>query len=353
METPTDSSSPESWEYARGYAGVFGTIPSSFTSVIRTLMNEHSAGLAQTAGNSKYFVVRLLKSPSLAAPFYFAAEIFNPAILEKEGPTSADQLIKGFTPFEIASVLGLVYLVRRGQGLCDPNELKNIFDPMIPKTNIAFAIGRTIPAIGVGTALLEATMIPIAVAAFAKHDAKGFKEYRRDVQKQFSGSWNVDLEVSRWGCNHLQIGSVLLQSLGFGITRANAFVNAVSHKSDLGTLEEINLCRDFRMAAVWREAIATTYSAPTIPLPPKYYPTKASQDAAVATIKAVQEDSEASRWLLKGKNDLPPVQLSSPKGPAGLASSTPNPSPESTDSSSADIDALAREMEQLGAESSE
>ncbi len=315
-------------------------------------MNEHSAGLAQTAGNSKYFVVRLLKSPSLLAPFYFAAEIFDPAILEKNGPTGAEQLIKGFTPFEIASLLGLVYLVRRGQGLCDPEELKNIFDPMIPNTNIAFAIGRSIPAIGVGTALLEATIIPIALAAFAKHDAKGFKEYRRDVQKQFGGQWNSDLEVARWGCNHLQIGSVLLQSLGFGITRANAFVNAVSSKSELGTLEEINLCRDFRMAKLWREAIATTYSAPTIPLPPKYYPTKASQDAAVATIKAVHEDPDASSWLLKGKEALPAHQLSAGKVTSANAGSTSTPAQGSGDTSSADIDKLARDMEQLAAETS-
>ena len=344
--TPTESFSPESWEYARGYAGVFGTVPSSFTSVIRSLIGEHTAGLTQTTGNNKYFVLRLLKSPSLLAPLYFASEIYNPSVLVEGGVTPPDQLIKGFTPFELACMLGLVYIVRKAQGLVDADELKNIIDPMIPDANVAFAMGRTITAVGVGTALFEATIIPLAVCAFAKHDLKGFKEYRREVTKVHKGRWNADLELARWGCNHIQIASVLIQTLGFGITRSNAFVNALSSKTELGTLEEVNLARDFKMAAIWREAISTTFKAPVVPLPPKYYPTKAAQDSAVAIIKEVLGDAEASRWLLKGKDDLPSYQLAPPR--STQASEQPP-----TQAGDAEIDALTAEMDQLAAESSE
>lgn len=346
MATPTESFSPESWEYARGYAGVFGTVPSSFTSVIRSLMSEHSAGLAQTAGNNKYFVLRLLKSPSLLAPLYFASEVYNPEVLTQNGPTPADQLIKGFSPFELACILGLVYIVRKVQGLVDPEEFKYVIDPVIPNANVAFAIGRTITAVGVGTALIEATIIPLAVCAFAKHDLKGFKEYRREVMKKLSGKWNPDLEVERWGCNHIQIASVLLQTLGFGITRSNALVAALSSKSELGSLEEVNLSRDFRMATLWREAISTTYAAPTVPLPPKYYPTKAAQDNAVSMIKDVLGDEDACRWLFKGKDDLPAHQLSPNKEPSQGPQSA-------TSSADTDLDALAAEMDQLVSDTQE
>ncbi len=346
MTTPTESFTPESWEYARGYAGVFGTLPSSFTSVIRALMNEHGAGLAQTTGNNKYFVLRLLKSPSLLAPLYFASEVYNPEVLTQSGPTPADQLIKGFSPFELACILGLVYIVRKVQGLVDPEEFKYVIDPVIPKVNVAFAIGRTITAIGVGTALLEATIVPLAVCAFAKHDLKGFKDYRRDVIKNLSGKWNPELEIEKWGCNHIQIASVLLQTLGFGITRSNALVAALSSKSELGSLEEVNLSRDFRMANLWREAISATYSAPTVPLPPRYYPTKAAQDNAVSIIRNVLEDEDACKWLFKGKEDLPAHQLPPQKGASGGAN-TPEPSTDS------EIDALAAEMDQLVSETQE
>jgi hypothetical protein len=345
MGTPIEEFSPESWEYARGYAGVFGAVPSSFTSVIRSLLGEHSAGLTQTTGNNKYFVLRLLKSPSLMAPLYFASEIYNPENLVANGPTPPDQLIKGFSPFELASILGLVYLVRRVQGLVEHEALEYIMKPVVPSSNVAFGLGRNIPAIGVGTALLEATIVPIAVSAFAKHDIKGFKEYRRVVQKQLGGKWNSGEELNRWGCNHVQIASVLLQTLGFGITRSNAFVGSLCSKHEQGSMEEINLCRDFRMATLWREAITATFQAPTVPLPPKYYPTKAAQDKAVATIQAVLADPEAARWLLKGRDDLPPYQVI----PKSAQTSPTDPSSAAT----SELDTLSAEMEQLVAETSE
>jgi hypothetical protein len=347
MAPPTESFSPESWEYARGYAGVFGVVPSSFTSVIRSLMAEHSAGLAQTQGNNKYFVLRLLKSPSLIAPFYFATEVYNPDTLVQNGQTPPDQLIKGFTPFEVACMLGLVYILRKAQGLVEAEELKYILDPMVPNANIGFAMGRTIPAIGVGTALLEATMIPLAVCAFAKHDLKGFKEYRRDVAKSHGGKWEPSLELERWGCNHAQVASVVLQTLGFGITRSNAFVAALSAKADSGTLEEVNLCRDFRMATIWRESIRDSFKAPTVPLPPKYYPTKAAQDNAVSKIKAVLDDSEASRWLLKGKDDLPAFQIPSTRELSARSAT------EQAGTADGDIDTLEEDLAKLVSETPE
>jgi hypothetical protein len=350
MSTQPNAFSPESWEYARRHAGMFGNVPSSFTSVIRGLMNEHSAGLASTTGQSKYFLVRLLKSPSLSAPFYFLCATHNPDVLLQNTHTPPDALAKAFTPFELAYLLGLVYLVRRAQTLCDKEEWKYVAEPLARNVNTAIQIGRSIPAIGTGTALIEASAPLLGLCAFMKHDVKGFREYRRNAKKR-NNAWDCDEEVERWGCNHVQIASVLVQTLGFGITRANALVMALSSKADVGSADEVSLARDFRMAQLWRESVMSTLNGPTIPIHAKYYPTKAAQQNVITTMRDLLEQSCTECWLFKNKEDLPEYQVPGGVGARKEGEKTAAPTDEAQPP--AELDALEAELQPLAAEAPE
>jgi hypothetical protein len=270
-------------------------------------MSEHGAGNATSSGTGKYFTLRLMKSPTLSAPLYFACLAFSPQILIGSGRTPPEDLMKAFTPFELAYLFGLIYLYRRAENLIDAEEWRYIAPQLSIDGNSGFAFGRAIPAIGGATGLMEATIGHLAVAAFAKHDMKGFKEYRRELKKT-SGGWSAAAEQTRWGCNHFQVGSVLLQTLGYGISRANAFVNAFCASPDVGSIDDQGLARDFRMASLWRGALAAGQSSPTVPLPPKYYPTKAAQTEALELIQNLSGDEGRALWIQKRKDDLPPYQ---------------------------------------------
>lgn len=270
-------------------------------------MQEHAAGLATTAGRSRYFVERLFKSKSLIAPFHFAAKALGK---EKKGGSLTTHILQVFSPFELAIMLSLVYLMRRAKTLCDPDEFKYLADPIYENSLVGLAAGRIIPAIGGGMGLIEGTMRHLALSTFLKHDVKGFKEYRRE-RKRLADGWRPDLEAERWGCSSIQIASVFLQVLGFGVHRSNAYINAYRSNLDVGTTEEISVARDIRMATLWRESLISTGNKPEIAIPGKYYPTMNDLSQVITIILNAKKDPSICHWLERGKDDLSDVRDSS------------------------------------------
>jgi hypothetical protein len=313
MADTTELMSAQSWEYTRGYAGVFGTAPAPFVTTIRTLLSEESSGATQPAASTLYQLLRLVKSPSLFAPFYFAASTFMPTVISGTCRTPEASVLKAFSSFEIASLLGVIYLWRRAQALCDADELKCLEEPLIEEVNLGFLVGRAIPCIGAGLCVLQAAAPILGLAAFLRHDANGFKEHRRLLKKQ-NQRWDCDLEMQRWGCTRVQIGSVLAQSLGYGIKRANALTNGLIGLTQGSSGDDMELTSDVKMAALWCESIRTTRKAPEVALAAKYYPTYAALQDALGTLDTLQRDPSQACWLQKGREDLPPHQLQDTPG---------------------------------------
>lgn len=318
--------SPESWEYSRGYAGVFGTIPSSFTTVTRSLMTNHTNRVPNISGNTKYFVLRLLKSNSLFAPLCFA---YRGVALngDREQKVSRDDLVAYFDSFELSYMLGLTFLFRRVRSLCPKDEWNYIGDPLMRSVNVGFLVGRAIPTISGAMGMIEGSIRFLAIATFLKHDPKGFKEYRRELKKA-GKEWDDSLEVSRWGCTSLQIASVLLQTLGFGIPRSNAFVNAFATTQEVGSPEDIRFARDFRMSYLWRQLFLAEKFSPDVALPSAYYPRKEDLNRAISSFELLQGNDELGKWLTRTKDDLSPSE-------EPVAEQTTAPIPEGLEASDA------------------
>lgn len=300
--------SPQSWEMARIFAALWGTIPTSFTTVIRHLMNEHSAGLARTAGLNRNFALRLLKTPSLLAPIRSFCSQYGVARgdLPQYEP-SPEELIEMFSPYELAFVFGLVYVTRRAKSLCNSDEWAYLSEPMAYDLDAAVALGRVIPAIGAGTALIEASASSLGKMAFLRNDVKKFTEYRR-ILKRTGSAYDYDEENARWGCVHSQIASVVLQLLGFGVTRSNALATALTSASESGTSEEVAMIRDFRMARLWRESVMSTGAAPTGAIQSMYYPKKSELEEALESVKNNRMRPAAESWLFQGKDSFEPQE---------------------------------------------
>jgi hypothetical protein len=295
--------SEESWESARGYAGVMGEIPSSFAVVVRALMNDQATGANQPSQASRYGVLRLLRSPSVFAPLYFAAALVNDSSgAAPQSSTTESELIKSFTPHELAVLIGTVYYFRRAQSLCPPEEFKYLADCISENATVGLMLGQAIPGLGIGNALTEATMPLFGLSSIIKHDPEGFKEYRRWL-KRTGSSWNEDYEMTQWGCTRVQIGSIIVQLLGFGIQRANALLIGLTAAT--GILEEEAISKDIRMAELWRTAIFNTGKPPELALPAKYYPKEVTLKRVLAKLSEIRLDATISGWLLKTKEDLP------------------------------------------------
>ncbi len=313
--------SAQSWEYTRQYAGVFGQPPAPFVTAVRALLSAHAKGESQISGSTRHQMARLLRSPSLFAPFYFAAYAFEPSVISSTSRTPELSVLKVFSPHEVASILAVTYLWRRAQSFCDAEEIKFIEDSLAESINMGLLLGRAIPAIGGGLSLLQAVTPILGVTAFLRHDSKGFQDYRRLLKKQRL-SWNCELEIQQWGCTRIQIGSVLVQSLGFGIMRSTAIASALSGLMETGSSEEMEIARDVQMAARWCESIRTTGQAPEVALPAKYYPTHAALQNALSTLATLQRDRSQALWIQKGRADLPPYQLEQGNPLAGSSETT-------------------------------
>jgi len=309
MSDSDGSTMAESWEYTRGYAGVFGRPPAPFVAAVRCLLTQHAEGASEASGSTRYQILRLLKSPSLFSPLYFAASAFTATTISSSRRTSESDLLKAFLPDEAASLLALVYLWRRASSICDGEELRFIEDTLVDPMNLGFLVGRAIPSIGAGLSVLQAAIPILGLTAFLSHDPQGFKEYRRLVRRQ-GGGWDCSLEIKRWGCTRIQVGAVLVQSLGFGTKRSNAIANVLGGQAESGQEEEDgNLEKDVQMAALWCQCLSTTGKAPEIALAAKYYPTHAALQDTLSTFSMLRQDRGQSCWIQKRKEDLPPHQL--------------------------------------------
>jgi len=304
MAPSTGSYSPESWEYARGYAGLLGQPPSSFSTVIRGLVQDHLAKREFCSGNPKYFLLRLLKSRSLLAPMHAALCAFDPDEFTKDTKANPEEIVKTFTTFELAYMLALVYLARKAKHICDPDEWEILSKLLNQSANAGYLAGRAIPPIGSTIGLMEGSIRFLGLSTFLKHDMKGFKDYRREVKKK-GGDWEELTEYEKWGCNSLQIASVLIQSMGFGIPCANAYINAFSIQGEVGDLATVEKMKQFKMSSVWRNLMLAGISDPKFPLPAKFYPDKGVLTAAMELFKNLESDPALGFWLDKTKDDLP------------------------------------------------
>jgi hypothetical protein len=109
----------------------------------------------------------------------------------------------------------------------------------------------------------------------------------------------------------------MVQTLGYGVKRANALVHGLGSSADTGSPDEVELTHAIRMTSLWVEAIRTTRKAPEVKLASKYYPMADDLEGGLRILDSLKSDKRLEGWILATKDDLPAFQLvSEQKGPA-------------------------------------
>ena len=294
---------PKSWDTARGIVGSLGPFPSSFTSVIRLLVNDHDRAISEPSVYGSFFVSRFLNAPSILAPYYYALKSTKPEMMkDPQGILSNKDILKACTNYEHAAMLSVIFTFRHAKRISTPT----VFDTIVPRfaraTTLAWHIGQAIPGIGAGNAMLMGAFRVLGLVPLVKADPSGFMEYWSHLHYR-RAAIDHDFEFARWGCNSLQLGTLLCQKLGFGLARALPLMRALTCSNVM--LADDELERAFRITDVWLEALIAKKTAPAIPLPARFYPDKKALEL-LSDRASLALGSSDNLWILKDKTSLTP-----------------------------------------------
>lgn len=297
----SESVGPESWEVARNYASLIGTIPSSFSATVRTLVSDGDKGNETYSAGGRSLALRLLRSPSLFAAVSAAARDFRPGQCG-ESPTPKD-LIAVFKPSELAVLIAFLYVFRRARKVAPADEWQFLFPLLHRRADLGLAVGSAITTVGVPCALIVGAAQSIAASTLQAHDKAGYKDYRRFLKSK-AIDFDGEFELGRWGCTTAQIGATIFQNSGFGVTVADAFVQ-VAHGSSLASRDnETQILRTrFTVAKDWIDSLSEEPKHPDHVHDARYYPLKAAAELVLKQAAQLHRSGVISNWLDLSKDE--------------------------------------------------
>lgn len=294
--------STKSWEYAGAFADSLGTLPSSVTSIVRTLLADFDKDPHNLSDHSKFFLKRFFKSKSLQSPYFHAISYFKPERLEpRDEPFTSRDFIESFSGPEHALLLAVIFLHRQARRLSDEAFFESATSWLQRGLNIGWLLGHTLKPIGPASGLLVGCYKWLGVLPFLRHDPDGFKLYARHLKTLDFACTDVNFEHERWECTSSQVGIMLLQRMGFGTSRLVPLMRATTTISAATLADPVE--RGYRAAEVWVRYLLEKRSIPAIPVPPAYYLGPAEVEAVSNRLLSKGIIGEQS-WLSCTKNDI-------------------------------------------------
>ncbi|MDC0358171.1 hypothetical protein OAO01_05085 [Oligoflexia bacterium] len=293
--------SPESWASAKAYAALFGDVPSSFSSTVRTLLKDHEKNDKKLAASSRFQVVRILNGPSTKAMFYFACQTFRKEQIPDKSYLAVKDLVNLFEPIDLAAIVGLIYLYKRCTMLCENVKWEDLSKAMQLESEVGGHLGSAIPSIGFGTGLLVGALPHLALCTFKRHDSSSFIHYAKFLEKN-KLSFDIVYEAPRWGCTSLQVASCLLQNLGFGLEMTEAYVRGLDSRDSLENIKEDYFYR-MCITRIWIESLLKTGDQPDISMRGAYYPLREELAELQKVTVPVRTTGPVYAWLEKTKDD--------------------------------------------------
>ena len=288
------------WQAARAYADILGRPHTLFTAAIRYLRSLSQNGTTILEDSEPYPLCMLLKSSSMRAVMYYAASALHKDALANQPNIDGFALFRVFAPDELASVLASTYIYRRLKRAVDPRVWESLSQEIQIQMEAGFHVGSKIPAIGSHRGLLMGVIRYCALGLFSIKDTRGFKQLRRELNDK-EKLYLLDAETARWKCNHLQVASILIQSIGLGIPAAKALVSPGIPGAD-----EVPDLHAWWAAKMWIQALLEEECAPKCfeegsPFHLSGEPFANLQER----VDSIYEMGSSFDWIDKTKDDLP------------------------------------------------
>lgn len=296
-------SESELWEEAHRHIRTMGPLSALFTTCIRALNvnEEENRRLGKTGINSvsRKPLERLLSSPTVNAHLYYLTKDLYPVRIPSGKKTSPEQIAETYTPSELAVILTIAYVYRTLKKKIDPEHWKPFAIPMRKAIGLGALLGTSIPSIGLARGALTGSLRYLAWGLFTVSDKDRMKKYRVNLRVKKVMS-SLEMEQEDWTTTHAHVGSLILQTFGFGIEGAGSYLNGLIKPLD--SVSEIE--QKFRVTQLWIDSLILTGAPPTESIGDGYSLAEGSIEPFVSSVQAITEDDDYDRWLDKSRADL-------------------------------------------------
>ncbi|MCB0353401.1 MAG: hypothetical protein KDD64_07755 [Bdellovibrionales bacterium] len=294
------------WKEARTIVSLVGDAPRFISSTTHFLNIDAQNGDTECSLESMSCLLQLLKSPSFKSAIYYAAKTFHPKQIEGKELHNLRTLARIHKPSELSALIALLYLYRRIRKGCDKELFDRYAKEMHEEAEIAGLFGQAVEPIGLGFSQLSIILPFLGKMMMLGIDKKKFQKYRTYC-KVAKLPHDIAWEESNFGCNHLQISLLLIQSLGFGKTLFDAFTLGYQSTSLEGIKPE-SLTYRLRLIRIWVSSLLSSLEPPDMTHRGEYYPMKSDLDHLIAAAKDIRQGPEKLlRWITRGKCDIGPL----------------------------------------------
>jgi hypothetical protein len=306
---------PESWEVAKARAATLGPPNPLLCGVVRAVRNAPSIlkttdkeKLRAFAAQSAFFPVKV--SPTFATAFFFAAREYYPGQLLAEQNLTRACLLSLFEPEELSAILTITYLARLAKKKCPEGGWSSLQSDFLTHLYLGGLIGRHTDGIGLGTGLLIGGLRYIGMAIQMGSSPRAYRELakRNGIGNR---AFNHELEVELLDCSHLQIASVIVSTIGYGIGQRAAFgmgaIDGKQEKYSSALAEAKEEIANWRLVITLCEElmIGTKISDSTMGLINNRIPAE-KIDSILRTATSYRDHPDhLCPWFLKGASEVP------------------------------------------------
>lgn len=292
-----------SWTAAGKYALLYGQLPSTFTTFVRSCVKDSQENNNQYSKSSVFEASRFLKSPSMTAPLYFLSTLLFPEEVESADYISAKDFLNWYRPLDLAVIFSMVYVCRRAERMVNEQDWGFLVEPLTLRCELGACVGHSMENIGISMGLLSGTLRSLGLATFLIHDEKGFGQYRRQL-KTSNQAFDLGHENERWGCDHPQVCSSILINFGFSSQFAHEVYDGLISGWD-GAPANKTASFKTKIVECWTDALMKTGQQPNITHSGDYYPKE--KDLGRLKMQAGKIVSgNLCRWITKKKEDVSP-----------------------------------------------
>ena len=314
-EAEDGSEIAEQWRKVKRYAAPLGPFSNLFSRAVRCIRSDCEETGGGSLTNLKPGTLgdlrRIFQSPTLTAMFYYALLTFHEEELKREQCLTPERITAILGCETLSSIIALAYLFRRVRHISDAESFKRIVQPMQCYVDLGYYMGAAIPELGPSTGLITGGMRYLAFAIFMCADEKGYKNYRLHLKRN-QLPFDLKFELKQWGCHHLQLGSCLLQSFGFGIADARAYMEGLAAASPR-SLDKRGL--RFKVAGLWLDSLMVHGRAPETSVGDEFVVNETKIGSLELQIKEILTDGSKHNWLSRSRRDISPERTPELFGP--------------------------------------
>ncbi len=302
-----DAYDSPSWQIAAERVRVLKYFASSFTSCIRRLCSlkpdpsqDEQTQKSKLDYISRFLVERFLSSATIKAHFYYLGLTYHSKSFDALPFISNKDLLAFYSSQDMAVVLAISYLSHRIKKICDPKEWSIWAKMMQEATDIGGLVGMTVPGFNFSDGILIPAIRFLSLALCMQLDLKQFQMYRRAISQKKTG-FSQQEELANWGCTHVQIASLLLQEMGFGISYSADFKTALTTENDKPIHQSASR---IRLTACWAEAIYWGNNLPAIKGEDSYTMTEQALTQLMREGARIASAGSSHSWILKQGADV-------------------------------------------------